>query len=127
MKAIIDALNVVYEEREKRNFFMLNLVSLLFTLGAVAAVLVAIGAVVVVPLLLDRVGLGAVTEWLIEFGRWPALIVAVLLGLAVLYRYGPSRARAQWQWLSVGSLLATLLWIAGSAAVLLLSPELRQL
>jgi membrane protein len=115
MKALIDALNVVYEETEKRNFFMLNVVSLLFTVGAVAAVLLAIGAVVVVPLLLDRVGLGAFTERLIEFGRWPALVVAVLLGLAVLYRYGPSRARAQWKWLSVGSLLATLLWITGSA------------
>ena len=109
MKAIIDALNVVYEETEKRSFFMLNLVSLTFTLGAVVAVLVAIGAVVVVPLLLDRVGLGAFTERLIEFGRWPALILTVLLGLAVLYRYGPSRARAKWKWLSVGSVAATLL------------------
>jgi membrane protein len=115
MKAIIDALNVVYEETEKRGFFTLNLVSLAFTLGAVVAVLVAIGAVVVVPLLLDRVGLGAFTERLIDFGRWPALIITVLLGLAVLYRYGPSRARAKWKWLSVGSVAATLLWLAGSA------------
>ena len=115
VKAIIDALNVVYEETEKRSFFKLNLVSLAFTVGGVAAVLLAIGAVVVVPLLLDRVGLGSFTERLIEFGRWPALIVAILLGLALLYRYGPSRERAQWKWLSVGSLVATLLWIAGSA------------
>jgi membrane protein len=114
MKAVIDALNLVYEETEKRGFIMLNLVSLTFTLGAVVTVLLAIGAVVVVPLLLDRVGLGAFTERLIEFGRWPALILTILLGLAVLYRYGPSRARAKWKWLSVGSLAATLLWLAGS-------------
>jgi membrane protein len=115
MKAIIDALNVVYEETEKRSFIMLNIVSLTFTVGAVVAVLLAIGAVVVVPLLLDRVGLGGFTERLIEFGRWPAMIVAVLFGLALLYRYGPSRARAKWKWLSVGSIAATLLWLAGSA------------
>ena len=115
MKAIIDALNIVYEEREKRGFFKLNLISLAFTAGAVAAVLFAIGAVVVVPLVLDRVGLGGFSERLIEFGRWPALLIAILIGLALLYRYGPSRTKAKWRWLSVGSLLATALWIAGSA------------
>ena len=56
MKAIIDALNVVYEETEKRGFIKLNLVSLAFTLGAVVALLVAIGAVVVLPLVLARSG-----------------------------------------------------------------------
>jgi membrane protein len=115
MKALIDALNVVYEETEKRNFIVLNLVSLSFTVGAVIAVLLAIGAVVAVPLFLDRLGLGAFTEWIIDNGRWPALIVAALLWLAVLYRYGPSRQRAKWKWLSVGSIVATMLWLAASA------------
>jgi membrane protein len=117
MKALMDALNVVYEEREKRGFFKLNLISLAFTLAAVAAVLFAIGAVVLVPLALDRIGLGTVSERLIEFGRWPVLVVTILFGLALLYRYGPSRTKAKWRWLSVGSLVATLLWIAGSAAL----------
>ena len=116
LKAIIDALNVVYEETEKRSFVKLNLISLTFTVGAVAAVLLGIGAVVVVPLLLEHIGLGAATEWLFRYGRWPILVVAILLGLAILYRYGPSRERAQWRWLSVGSIAAAVLWLAGSAA-----------
>ena len=115
VKAIIDALNVVYEEPEKRGFFKLNLISLTFTVGAVATVLLAIGAVVVVPLLLDRVGMGESAARLLEFGRWPGLVVALLFGLALLYRYGPSRTKAKWRWLSVGSVAATALWIAGSA------------
>lgn len=115
VKAIIDALNVVYEEPEKRGFFKLNLISLTFTVGAVATVLLAIGAVVAVPLLLDRVGFGVGAAQLLEFGRWPGLIVALLLGLALLYRYGPSRTKAKWRWLSVGSVAATAVWIAGSA------------
>ena len=114
MKAIIDALNVVYEETEKRGFFMLNLVSLAFTLGAVVAVLVAIGAVVVVPLLLDRVGLGAFTERLIEFGRWPALILS-----PPGYCRSPSlwgrAARGEMEMVERRQRVAATLWLAGSA------------
>ena len=115
MKAIIDALNVVYDETEKRGFITLNLISLAFTLGAIASLLAAIGAVVVLPLVLSWVGLADVTELLIRVLRWPALLAVVLFGLAVLYRYGPSRRTARWQWLSVGSLLAAVLWLGGSA------------
>jgi membrane protein len=116
MKAIIDALNVVYEEDEKRGFIRLNLISLSMTIGAVLAALVAIGAVVVVPILLVQLGLEGFASRVIDLGRWPGLIVALLLGLSVLYRFGPSRRQARWRWLSVGSLVATVLWIAGSAA-----------
>jgi membrane protein len=114
MKAIIDALNVVYGEEEKRGFVRLNLVSLTFTLGAVVTLLGAIGAVVVFPLLLASIGLGSLTATMVLVLRWPALVVAVLLGLGVIYRYGPSRREAQWQWLSVGSVCAAALWLAGS-------------
>jgi membrane protein len=117
MKAIIDALNVVYEEDEKRGFFRLNLISLTFTVGAIAALLVAVGAVVVTPLLLQRIGLGAQTESLVRIVRWPALMLGMLAGLAVLYRYGPSRREALWAWLSVGAITATLAWFVGSAAL----------
>jgi membrane protein len=116
LKAIIDALNVVYEEAEKRSFLKLNLISLTLTAGAVTAVLLGIGAVVVVPILFEHVGLGAATEWLFKYGRWPILVVVMLLGLAILYRYGPSRERARWQWLSAGSVAAAVFWLAGSAA-----------
>lgn len=108
MKAVFDALNVAYDEEEKRNFFWLNAWSLLFTLGTVILVVLAISAVVVIPIALKFVGLGAVTEWIIWLGRWPVLLVIVLLALALLYRYGPSRERAQWRWLTPGALLAAL-------------------
>ena len=41
MKAIIDALNVVYDEKEKRSFVKLNLLSLLFTLVAILSLMIA--------------------------------------------------------------------------------------
>jgi membrane protein len=114
MKAIMDALNVVYDENEKRSFIRLNLISLAFTLGALAALLIAIGAVVVLPLVLARFGLGDMTELLMRILRWPALFVVVLTGLAMIYRYGPSRTEPRWEWLAPGTLFATVAWLGGS-------------
>jgi membrane protein len=115
MKAVIDALNVAYEEKEERGFFRLNAISLAFTFGGLIAVLVAIGAVVALPLLLAAIGLNSVTDAIIRYGRWPILVLMILFGLAVLYRYAPSRRSPQWQWITVGSLFATAAWLAGSA------------
>jgi membrane protein len=114
MKAVIDALNVVYEEKEKRGFIKLNLVSLAFTLSGIAATLLALGAVVVLPLILSYLGLGWVGEILVRVLRWPLLLMLIVIGLAILYRYAPSRREPRWQWLSVGSVLAALAWLISS-------------
>jgi membrane protein len=114
MKAIIDALNVVYDEREKRGFFKLTLVSIAFTLGGLAIVIIALAAVVVAPLVLSFAGVEGRGAEVLAWLRWPILAIVVTLWLAVLYRYGPSRRLAQWQWLSVGSVFAGLAWIAVS-------------
>jgi membrane protein len=114
MKAIMDALNVVYEEKEKRGFIKLNLLSLAFTIAAISSLLLAIGAVVVLPLVLSYLGLQTFTDVLFRLSRWPILLVVVVLGLAVLYRFGPSRREPRWQWISLGSLLAALAWLAAS-------------
>jgi membrane protein len=114
VKAVFDALNVAYGEEEKRGFIALNLRSLAFTLGMIVFALVAIGAIVVVPVLLNFIGLGKVTEWIISLARWPVLLGAIVLVLAVLYRYGPSRDTAQWRWISAGSLVAAVVWVAAS-------------
>lgn len=116
-KAMMDALNVAYEEEEQRGFFKLNAISLAFTFGGLVAVLVAMGCVVALPIILSVIGLGSITDALFRIGRWPVLILMMLLGLAVLYRYGPSRRSPQWQWVSAGSVIATVLWLAGSAAL----------
>jgi membrane protein len=115
MKAIFDALNVVYEEKEKRGFIQLNLTSLAFTVAALAAIMFMISGVIAVPLALERLGLGDRAEWIISLTRWPVLLVLLLTALAVLYRFGPSRTNARWQWLSIGGLAAVLLWLIGSS------------
>lgn len=114
MKAILDALNVVYEEDEKRGFIKLNVVSLTFTVAALGGILIMVGAVVAFPLLLQKLGLGERGELIISLGRWPILGLLLLSALAVLYRYGPSRTTPRWQWLSVGAVAAVILWLSGS-------------
>ena len=114
VKALIDALNVVYDEDEKRTFIKLNLLSLLMTAGALVAVLFAIAALVVLPPLLERFAFGPF-ELVLSLARWPLLLIGTLLGLAVLYRFGPSRKEAKWRWLTPGALVAAFFWLAASA------------
>ena len=114
VKAVIDALNVVYEERENAVWSM-NLLSLSFTSGGIAALLSMVSAVVAFPLALDRLGSQPETQFIVGLARWPLLFVILLGALGILYRFGPSRRAARWEWLSVGTLAAALLWIVGSA------------
>ena len=113
MKAVFDALNVAYGEEEKRGFVKLNLQSLTFTFAMIAFLLLAIGGIVVIPVILKFLWLGKV-EWLISFLRWPVLYVGVLFALACLYRYGPSRDKPQWRWVTWGSAMAGAVWLIGS-------------
>jgi membrane protein len=115
MKATIDALNVVYDEKEKRGFFWLNLTSLAFTVAAIISLLLAIAAVIVLPVLLNYIGLSYFSETLLRVLRWPALLVLIITGLAMLYRFGPSRTEPRWEWLSVGSVAAAVAWLVASA------------
>jgi membrane protein len=115
VKAVIDALNVVYEEKEKRSFVRLTLLSLAFTIGGIVALLLMVSAVVAFPLALDHIGLAPDSRFLVSLARWPLLFAILLAALGILYRFGPSRRAARWEWLSVGTVAAALLWIAGSS------------
>jgi membrane protein len=111
VKSLIDGLNIMYEEDEKRNFFKLTMTALLLTIAGVLGGVIAIGLIAVVPAIFDAVGLAKSTKVLVELIRWPLLVVVFISAVSLLYRFGPSRDRPQWKWLSGGSLVATLLWI----------------
>ncbi|RTE90775.1 YihY/virulence factor BrkB family protein [Bradyrhizobium sp. LVM 105] len=115
VKAIFDALNVAYEEREKRSFIKLNMVSLAFTIGGIVALLVMVGVVVAFPLALNHIGMSPEGKLIVALARWPLMFLILLVALAILYRFAPSRDAPRWQWLSLGAVTAALLWIAGSA------------
>jgi membrane protein len=117
VKAIIDALNVAYEVRETRSFIRLNLLSLALTAGAIAALLVMVSAVVAFPLAFSHLSSASGGGIVIGLARWPLLFAVLLVALSVLYRFGPDRPAARWEWMRPGTLVAALLWIAGSAAL----------
>lgn len=114
MKALFEGLNVAYGEAEKRSFLRLTAVTLLFTLGAIATLITGMGVIVAIPILLNFLGLDFATETLVRFGRWLLLFVILIVGIGLLYRYGPSRRSAQWRWLSPGSLIAAVAWVVVS-------------
>ena len=114
MAALFDALNVVYNEREKRNLFRFYATTFVFTLAGIVFILVAIVGVVILPLVLKFVGLATTTEALLAILRWPILLVIIVASLACIYRYGPSRRDARWRWVTWGSVLGASLWIAAS-------------
>jgi membrane protein len=114
IKAMFDALNVVYREDERRSFFRLNATSLAFTIGVISFMLIAIVAITILPLALDYIGLTGSGNLILTLARWPALLVVVIFAIALIYRYGPSRDEAKWRWISPGSILAAIAWIAAS-------------
>jgi membrane protein len=114
MKALFDAMNVAYQEEEKRSFLWLNLLSLMFTLGALFIAIALVTAIGVLPALLAYFWLDHWQELLARFARWPFILVFIGCGIAAIYRYGPSRERAKLTWLSWGVVFSTLLWLAAS-------------
>jgi membrane protein len=69
----------------------------------IVAMIVAISAIIVAPIVLNTIGLGPVAETLLKLLRWPILFGVALIVLAIIYRYGPSRAPARWRWVSWGA------------------------
>jgi len=115
MKSLFDTLNIVYGENEKRGFLKLNAMSLAFTLAAIAFVLAALGAVVVLPVVLNYLWLSHFADLFVRIVRWPAMFLVVALALACIYRFGPSREAPRWRWITWGSVAATILWLGASA------------
>ena len=114
VKTLFEALNIAYDEREKRSFIKLNLVSFAFTICAIFTAIAMVSVVAVIPIALSWLRLGGFSAIVIKIVRWPALLVLVAVGIAMLFRFGPSREHAKWRWITIGSVLATLVWIAAS-------------
>ncbi|MBB4856808.1 membrane protein [Novosphingobium chloroacetimidivorans] len=109
--AIVTALNIAYEEEEARGFIKVNLLALAITAAAVVVAVLALFAVA----LMTRVETLLPTSPLVSFALQVVsyiVLVAVAAGAAaLLYRFGPSRERARWTWLSAGSLVFALAWV----------------
>ena len=117
VRALVRALNVAYDEKEKRTVVHRFCLALLLTMGAIS-VAFCIGMVLLsVPLLTRWLELSPLLQRFVFYARWPIVGLAFWLSLLVFYRYGPSRAPARWSWIGGGALLATATWLAGTGVL----------
>jgi membrane protein len=115
VSSLITGLNIANETNEKRGFIVQQTVALGLTVGAVVFAGVAFSAIALLPVAINFLPLADATKSALELGRWPLLAVLICLGLAVVYRFGPSREKAKWKWITWGATIATVLWLLGSA------------
>ncbi len=110
--SVITALNIAYEEKEKRSLFRFYALAISMTLSALIIALVALAGTAGLAYLQHL--LPAAPPRLIIVGKIAGYLlmgmVAVLIA-STLYRYGPSREDAQWKWISPGSMVAALTWL----------------
>ncbi len=113
-RGLMEAMNLAYDEEETRGLFKRTILALLFTIGGVIGLVVAIGLVAAVPAALEAWGIDVEGRVITEIVRWLLLVGLVLFALAAIYRLGPSRESPRWRWVTPGSIVAALLWLAAS-------------
>ena len=111
---LLSAINVAYDEEEKRGFVKKRLLSLGLTLGAIVFMVIMLGIVAVLPPLLKAVFGSGVLRWVFQILGWLILVVLVAGALATLYRIGPDRDAPRMAWVSAGAIVATVVWLAAS-------------
>jgi membrane protein len=114
MGNLITAVNITYDEVDKRGFIVRKGLALLMTLGAIVFVVVAVALIAVLPAVMNSLGLPLAVQVIVHVVRWVGLVVAMMAALAVLYRIAPNRDAPKLRWVSVGAVTATVLWIIAS-------------
>ncbi|KXU29248.1 ribonuclease BN [Sphingobium sp. 22B] len=109
--AIVTALNIAYEEEEKRGLVKVNLLALLITAGAVAMAVFALLSMTVLAYVEAWLPSSPVLAMLSRLMSHLLLALAAAAAAATLYRFGPSRDRARWMWLTPGSLFFAAAWV----------------
>jgi len=113
MSALFDGLNIAYDEDERRGFVKRLALTYAFTFAAILFTVAITAIVVAVPVALERAGAQALMPVLIPL-RWTLLLALAAAAFSVVYRYGPSRNRARWRWVTLGGVAAACLWVGGS-------------
>lgn len=111
---MIEAMNIVYEEKETRGFIKLNLLSLFYTFVMILTIIISMVIIVIAPAVLAFLPVPDVVEALVKYLPWPFLAAMIVLLLNFTYCYFPNRRRAKWRWITYGSAVATLVWIVAS-------------
>lgn len=113
MVALITAVNVAYNEHDRRSFLQRLLLSCTFTVCGVLGFVVMVLIGVAVPIVLAFIPLGTATQWVLLGVRWVLLWIIAVFALSALYRFAPHRTHPRWEWVNAGSVIAATLWLLG--------------
>lgn len=109
---MVRALNVIYEEEDRRGFVRSTGLAALLIVGAVLVGIAGVFAASILGFLQDMIaGIGPVAAVLVKLATWAVAGILASATIGAMYRFAPDRARARWPWLGVGAVTATLLWL----------------
>lgn len=113
--AIITALNVIYEEQDKRGLIKGTIVSALLIVAAIVIGIVGVLSASMLGYAQTLLGgTGPVAVAVSKVATWLAAGLLCCVAIGGMYRFAPDRADARWSWLSLGSLIATVLWLGAT-------------
>ncbi|WP_424930370.1 YihY/virulence factor BrkB family protein [Amaricoccus tamworthensis] len=115
--ALIEGLNIVYNERDDRNIIVQYLFSLGLTLVVIVMVIVALLTVVAIPATLRFFEFGVTGRVLAQGAPLLIMGMAVTLVIGAVYRYGPHRSTARKRWVTYGAVTATFIWLLMSVGL----------
>jgi membrane protein len=117
--SVTGAMNRAYDIDESRPWWKVRLIAIALTLGLSMFLIAAVVLVMVGPTLAGQLasslGLGAAFEWGWKLLQWPVVFVLVAIALALLNYFAPD-AEQDWEWITPGAVLSTLLWLIASLA-----------
>jgi membrane protein len=115
MTAISDTVNRAYGVEERRPWWKVRLIAIALTVGLSAFILVSFALVLVGPTLAEqlanRLYLGPAFEWTWKILQWPVVFALVATAVGLVYYFAPD-VEQEWIWLTPGSLIATVVWLA---------------
>jgi membrane protein len=114
VKALFEAMNVAYKEKEQRSFIAVNALGLFFTFAGAIVTVVVLTVVLVMPAVLQffpTFGL----DWAVRVGSFAVMLATLAFMVSAFYRWGPSRRQAKWRWIMPGVITSLLLLTATSA------------
>jgi membrane protein len=117
MISIIGALNRAYDIEEARPWWKVRLVGILLTVGVAIFIVLAFALIVIGPTFIDRlastIGLGPIFATVWNVARFPIAMALVALGIGLVFYFAPD-ADQDWEWITPGAVLGTVLWLLAS-------------
>jgi membrane protein len=111
---LLTAISIAYDEEDTRGFVRRKSLALAMTLATIGFMILVLGLVAAAPAILDAATLPTPLRVLLDIGRWILLALLVSVALAVIYRVAPHRDAPRIRWVSIGSVVATILWLLAS-------------